>query len=1761
MKMKQIQEVLKKSNQVHLKDSLKALSSRRIWSIVMFMLIGGNLMGQVSITALPQTYTQNFDVALGTSAISPWTNNSTIVGWYITSTNLPLNTGATNSNSCYNFGNSATNPNTDRALGALSSSTSHRFGVRLKNNSLSSITSFNISFTGEQWRAFNSGLLTFDYLIGSSVSSITSGIFTAATAFDFTSLQTSSGSSLDGNAPANRTTISGTLTVNVSAGSEIMFRWNRATSSSPGLAIDDLSITANGSPTPSIAISNGTIDAGSPNNGQTNVVLQRYDLAVTTANATLTGLTVSTAGSYTATDLTNLKCWYQTSSTFNSGTATLLSTKTTSLSSGSQVFPSFTSQAISSGSTGFIFVTADIASGATNGNTINIASNAFSNITFSSGTKTGTDPVAAGGLQTITVAVPDIALSSPSASSVNITVGTTNNVIYRFDLAVTTATATLNGVTLNTVNGSNSSTDLANLKCWYQTSTTFNAGTATLLSTKTTSLAAGSQVFPSFSSQSLTSGSTYYIFITADVPLSSTPNNTIIVSAITTADLTFATGNKTGTANESGTKTIIDCTPTDVTSAAASSANLSSVLTWVNPACYDEILIVAALASNSGTPTGDGSAYTTNLAFGSGTSLGNGFVVYKGLTSSQTVTGLTNGTQYFYKYFTRRGNSWTSGTEVNATPNVAGYYWNGASPSASPANGGTGTWGAANSWRQPSSIGGQATWADNNNAIFGGAAGTVIMDADRSATAFYFNTTGYELANSSTRVLTGPIILGNNVGLTFSPNVNIVTPTGGTVSIGSVSGSGTANITINSAQGSATNIAQRINLATSNSSISVPINIISAGGTGVNSAAGIVGTATGTSLSSAATITNNSSVKTIIGATSGFDITVNSVIGGTADLMFAAGASGGAGIVTLNAANTFTGATILNAANSGVVKLGVNNALPVTTSLTFAYSSGNGGSLDLNGKNQTLAAIINGGFGSAANKILNNGNTDATLTINGSTSPAAFVFGLQDGSTNKLLLTKSGSGKLNLDGSITTGGNTYTGLTTVNEGILQLSKAGGNTIPVGNSVTINGGTLQISTNQTLETITLNGGIIQVDNGATLTINNLTIPNGTTLKLVGTGKISGSGTFILSSGSTLITEQTISLAVLNYSTKSFSSLANYEFNGATSGTFTTTPTANSVNNLTINRSAGVTLSQSLTTTGTLTLTSGTLDIGSNTLTLAGSVSRTNGNIDADAGTLSFANTNNLSLPTSLFSGNIYNLSKASGAGTVTLTDDLTVTNELTTAASTGAFIIPSSKVLTVSGTGKATINGTLTNNGTFTLNSGATLLQGSGSAITGGTYNVKQAVTGSGGATPNGRFWYLGSPLSDGSSTALLSSTGNQLWQWNETNVNYAALSSGQTLSQGKSYVLRSGQTAETINFSGTGLTNGALNFLNLSRTGTSAQMRGCHLVSNPYPSYLDWDLVGKTNVSTTMYVRTALGSNYNVLETYNSFDQIGTSISGAPMTKDIAPMQGFWVKVTTDGQTGSLAMDNSMRSHQANGVGLRSSAQNFPAFLRLNMLDGENKDQAILFMSPDATSALDVHDSEKLPVTGAAQIYSIVDAKKLVINGMKNAKSKTSIPLTLDVPSSKSYTFQAEEFNIEDGLILLEDKQEGVIQDLTINPIYSFFGNAGTNNSRFVIHFQLAHVPILVGGPVELESLGTDELATENIQIITDNKGMVIVRMEEGFKPEGSIKVFDASGRLVEQRSFVHHEELFNLYEKSGIYFIEVSAGKLISKKKIVILH
>ena len=319
---------------------------------------------------------------------------------------------------------------------------------------------------------------------------------------------------------------------------------------------------------------------------------------------------------------------------------------------------------------------------------------------------------------------PDIVLSStnPSVAAGNITQGTSNNVIYQFNLAVSTTDAVLNGVTITTA-GTYAASDITNFKCWYSADNVFNPASDVLLSTKTTALGTGSQVFPTFTNQLISNGTNGYIFITSNISCASTVSNNISVNAITTSDISFVSGNKTGTAFAGNAQTIIGATPNNVTGAAASIGNTASSVSWTAPTgCFDEILIVAATATNTGVPTGDGTAYTGSLTYGSGTVLGNGFVVYGGVsTSPQLVTGLANGTTYFYKLFTRFGTQWSSGVEVSATPasvTTATDYFRSVS---------SGSWASVSTWESSND---STTWIPATLAPAGTAAHVVIQSPD-----------------------------------------------------------------------------------------------------------------------------------------------------------------------------------------------------------------------------------------------------------------------------------------------------------------------------------------------------------------------------------------------------------------------------------------------------------------------------------------------------------------------------------------------------------------------------------------------------------------------------------------------------------------------------------------------------------------------------------------------------------------------------------------------------------------------------------------------------------------------------------------------------------------------------------------------------------------------------------------------------------------------------------------------------------------------
>ena len=642
----------------------------------------------------------------------------------------------------------------------------------------------------------------------------------------------------------------------------------------------------------------------------------------------------------------------------------------------------------------------------------------------------------------------------------------------------------------------------------------------------------------------------------------------------------------------------------------------------------------------------------------------------------------------------------------------------------------------------------------------------------------------------------------------------------------------------------------------------------------------------------------------------------------------------------------------------------------------------------------------------------------------------------------------------------------------------------------------------------------------------------------------------------------------------------------------SGPLTIQPSSNSftnaltfpITNLTVsNTITGLTLGKSSNsagiTIGAVTSINGPIEISGGALTLNAALSTTNittGNMSLkgttlSGGSLSVANgrtlTFNLSSNTTYagtITGSGLNVVKE-GAGILALTASNT-SSFATLTISGGTYRLNSNQQLTLSGA--------LTNNGAFVMRDGATFkLATSGSSIAGsGTFTVQKYLGGNNSTwnTANsGRFWYMGVPMNNvaRSSFGNHNETSNRLFSYSETTKQYTNLTNNAALlSRGTGYVHRRSSN-DTLSFSAAGVNGLYGEDLTLSGlTRTSGASVGFHLISNPYMAYLDWHAVTKTNVESTYYIRSNnAGNDISALITYNGSNQQLTNNSSLTLTaaqmQYIAPMQAIWVRVGPNTGTGSLAMTRSMLSHQTGNPGLKSSTI-FPTLARVNLVDGPRFDQLLVFMNQDMSNAVDEYDSEKMFVSGNPQIYTMAAGKKLVMNGLNSNKKKISVPLYLDLPESKVYNLQLTEYILEDGIILLEDKQEGTIQDFTIHDTYAFYANSGVLSNRFVLHFFMPDATITAQGPsnswVEDETSYTEG---GSVQITADSKGKVQISLDqpETDKVEGTVQATDANGRVVYSGALEGLTTEFQLNVPSGIYYLTVQSGNMTENKKVFI--
>jgi hypothetical protein len=267
---------------------------RRSLSVAIFACCVAMLWANVAPAAINYntvggSYAQDFNslpnsptnASLGTSpagwiddTTTPGTNQFSILGWYLwhpidlTATGegganqhqrLRASSGNSTTGAFYSFG---TNSTTERALGMVSSNTlaaanaESYIGLRLTNNTGSTLGQFTLSYNGEEWRDGGNNPavaqnLKLGYKVGAA--NVQDTGFTLVPSLQFTSpVNTTTAAAVDGNVAGRvaipATTVSG---FNWAPGTDLWLRWIDINdpNNDHGLAIDDVSFSANIIPT------------------------------------------------------------------------------------------------------------------------------------------------------------------------------------------------------------------------------------------------------------------------------------------------------------------------------------------------------------------------------------------------------------------------------------------------------------------------------------------------------------------------------------------------------------------------------------------------------------------------------------------------------------------------------------------------------------------------------------------------------------------------------------------------------------------------------------------------------------------------------------------------------------------------------------------------------------------------------------------------------------------------------------------------------------------------------------------------------------------------------------------------------------------------------------------------------------------------------------------------------------------------------------------------------------------------------------------------------------------------------------------------------------------------------------------------------------------------------------------------------------------------------------------------------------------------
>jgi hypothetical protein len=373
--------------------------------------------------------------------------------------------------------------------------------------------------------------------------------------------------------------------------------------------------------------------------------------------------------------------------------------------------------------------------------------------------------------------------------------------------------------------------------------------------------------------------------------------------------------------------------------------------------------------------------------------------------------------------------------------------------------------------------------------------------------------------------------------------------------------------------------------------------------------------------------------------------------------------------------------------------------------------------------------------------------------------------------------------------------------------------------------------------------------------------------------------------------------------------------------------------------------------------------------------------------------------------------------------------------------------------------------------------------------------------------------------------------------------------------QGYAFQFGNSLTPKTISLNGI-VNNGDYNLA--IQNHNNPYTKGFHLISNPYPSPIDWDAQGgwtKTNIDNAIYYFDADSTDIygGVYNTYIN----GVSSNG--IANNLIPsFQGFFVHVT-DGTypvSGTIGVNNAARVVPFGAKYRKVNSTSLNSFIRLSLSSkiSRKKDFAVVYftqMNPNSTAQL---DATKLLNTslGYPNLYFMLKNKQLAIQGIHQLDSVMHIPIEVSVNDNGSYIFDHQIVNnisTLDCFYYLVDHVQNKTIALNTTPEYEVYLNNGTTKSRFEL--VLSNQPLV-------QKFAEDVNAKDAIFSVFNKQGHIYIHKNNS--ELSSIVISNVLGEKIYDRTF----QVSGIYELdiphvAGTYFVSYQNEKGIYTKKIII--